>query len=662
VPELGIKIKSQDINNNLFVLRFTDKGNAIVLDETYTVEILTKFEKSKSHRLTSATVYRDYARWEFDTSFITQDEKVVNYVYVRKAGSLVVSADANAFAFDVGLSEIDKDAGRVAEVYDENYQKYLDEFAQAEQARKEAEILRQESYDTKVDTALVAADVVGKVDNKVTELTPQINSLTAQLAQTNHGIEDLTKNPTNYKGAIVSIIDDDAMPDFRTVWNSILNDTGAKITVAVITGRVGTTQSLTLQELKDLQAQGHEIVSHTVNHTVTSDVTVQEVESDYPIAKKWMIDNGFEGYNTLVYPGGLHEKRIEIKNVARKYYKYAVATNIGGDYNLSPVDNWRVPRIQGDTRTLAQLKTAVDNAVLNDGWVILMTHSHILQAEGAQKMRDFITYVQGLNVPIMPFGEAAKHKGNAVAIGEFEEDGTFIGMDGAGKIGGSLIVRNTSPNSYNMDEPIMSYRKNAKTIQLLTSVADTFLGIGGVMEVFRGYADAYSYATYKTFNSNKIYMRQWNHTQNVWTTWEGLEKQVFSTGNWTPKLEGISTAGSHTYHTQLGTWTKFANLVTVRFNLRIETAGRDSTMAGGLKITGLPFPAPATGANYAYAPVEYNLVNLPAGYTSVVSGVSGSDMLIFRSGTAVATNYLNASELPETDRMIFRGSLTYQIS
>ena len=89
VPELGIKIKSQDINNNLFILRFTDKGKVIELDETYTVEILTKFEKSKSHRLTSATVYRDYARWEFDTSFITMDEKVTNYVYVRKSGSLV---------------------------------------------------------------------------------------------------------------------------------------------------------------------------------------------------------------------------------------------------------------------------------------------------------------------------------------------------------------------------------------------------------------------------------------------------------------------------------------------------------------------------------------------------------------------------------------------
>lgn len=126
--DIGIELKSQDINNNLFILKFTDNGKSIALNDSYTVEILTKFEKSKSHRLTSAAIYRDYARWDFDTSFITQDEKVTNYVYVRKAGSLVVSADANAFAFDVGLSEIDKDAGRVAEVYDENYEKKLDDY------------------------------------------------------------------------------------------------------------------------------------------------------------------------------------------------------------------------------------------------------------------------------------------------------------------------------------------------------------------------------------------------------------------------------------------------------------------------------------------------------------------------------------------------------
>lgn len=186
VPELGIKIKSQDINNNLFILRFTDKGKAIELDETYTVEILTKFEKSKSHRLTSATVYRDYARWEFDTSFITQDEKVTNYVYVRKSGALVVSADANAFAFDVGLSEIDKDAGRVAEVYDENYEKILADYGGALDERTterldEAVLDFNQRGDAEIADWRVGADGdlsdwLGDANDKVTEFDSVLNS------------------------------------------------------------------------------------------------------------------------------------------------------------------------------------------------------------------------------------------------------------------------------------------------------------------------------------------------------------------------------------------------------------------------------------------------------------------------------------------------------
>lgn len=172
---LPITLMSQDKNNNQFILRFKNGGEAITLDDSYTVEVLTKFRRSGTSRLTSAIIRQDhatweeamtkfgipedsplaaaknrqdYATWEFDTSYITRDEEVRNYVYVRKDGELLVSADANCFVFHVGLSEVDKDAGKVAETYDKNYQKYLDEFkenvnfeeiAQAEQARKEAE-------------------------------------------------------------------------------------------------------------------------------------------------------------------------------------------------------------------------------------------------------------------------------------------------------------------------------------------------------------------------------------------------------------------------------------------------------------------------------------------------------------------------------------------
>lgn len=92
---LPITLMSQDKNNNQFILRFTNGGESVTLDDTYSVEILTKFTNSGTSRLTAARVRQDYATWEFDTAYITQDETVYNYVYVRKSGSLVVSADSN---------------------------------------------------------------------------------------------------------------------------------------------------------------------------------------------------------------------------------------------------------------------------------------------------------------------------------------------------------------------------------------------------------------------------------------------------------------------------------------------------------------------------------------------------------------------------------------
>ena len=71
-------LMSQDKNNNKFILRFKNGGQQVTLDDTYTVEVLTKFTKSGTSRLTTATATptpfksnQDYVTWEFDTSLIT---------------------------------------------------------------------------------------------------------------------------------------------------------------------------------------------------------------------------------------------------------------------------------------------------------------------------------------------------------------------------------------------------------------------------------------------------------------------------------------------------------------------------------------------------------------------------------------------------------------
>lgn len=57
---------------------------------------------------------------------------------------------------------------------------------EAEVAREQAELLREENYTSQVNTAIVEADVVTKVDDKVAELSPTIQKVTEQLVQTKY--------------------------------------------------------------------------------------------------------------------------------------------------------------------------------------------------------------------------------------------------------------------------------------------------------------------------------------------------------------------------------------------------------------------------------------------------------------------------------------------
>lgn len=288
-------------------------------------------------------------------------------------------------------------------------------------------VTAQEIIDARKGEATLRNKIDG-IDAQMADVATQINSLNDETLKK---IKQVTQNPESYRGAVVTIMDDDCKSEFLTVWQSVLNDTGARITAAAITGRVGTVGYMTKTELLALQNAGNEIVSHTNESIETSAITPEQAEISYSTSRQWLIDNGFFGYDTLVYPGGMHTEQTAIKAIARKYYKHAVATQISGTYNLTPVDSWRINRSNGDENTLATLCAQADAAKLANGWLIIMTHSHVLGSVGSQKMRDFITYIQAQGIPIMTFGEAAKLKGNVIAIGDYPDyNSIFVSADG----------------------------------------------------------------------------------------------------------------------------------------------------------------------------------------------------------------------------------------
>lgn len=98
---------------------------------------------------------------------------------------------------------------------------------------------------------------------------------------------------------------------------------------------------------------------------------------------------------------------------------------------------------------------------------------------------------------------------------------------------------------------------------------------------------------------------------------DDYEEGVFS-----PVVAGTSTAGTYSYATQVGTYTKIGD--SVRASISLEDITADSAGAGTLKITGLPFSADGTHISTVYAR-SLNFDNTAAyliGYTS------GTDIFI----------------------------------
>lgn len=566
---------------------------------------------------------------DFNTDFIESNE---NYPVLTK-----LISDVNSLYDKV----VDIDHGEGGRILAEEQR------VQAEIVRKGNEVIRENQEIAREERL---KEVESSLDSNVNEL------------------ELISNNKTNYKGAILTFVDDDCDPTVMEIWKPIIDEHNFKMTFCVVCDRVGGDTSLTLEQLKQLQAEGHDIVSHTYTHKSSRSCSVEELHYEYANSKKWLKDNGFDGYDTVTYPGGIDQQKdhIYIKDIARQYFKNGIATL--GSYNTLPVDTWGISRPNADTETLESLKTHLDGAVENNGWLVILSHAYELKKDKSNQMnkiRALITYAKSLNVPILPFREAVKIKGNAISIGEYLKDNcTFISHNGQAKLSSGTIYRNGVAQDINAN--INTYQKGCKTIETFNFYTDTFLSKGGTLETFRSAeSDLYSYSIFHPNGENVYYARRWDYTKKIWKIWENPFEQStleYKTGFWTPTLYGSTVAGVHTYATQYGSYTKVGNIVTLRFGIRINYADLDKTMSGNLLIGGLPYTHASSSALNRCI-VEYNKLTLGAGFYNVFVGAVSLDnyLKLYKSGSDVSTTFLNTSALTADNVVVFQGTITIQV-
>jgi len=478
-------------------------------------------------------------------------------------------------------------------------------------------------------------------------------------------------------GPVITFIDDDGNPLWFDIWGPICAAQGITMSLALITGRVSgaivdpTYASVTLAQAQSIEALGHDILCHSYSHISSDTSTVAALDADWLAGQEWMQANFPACADVLVYPGGLATADVAKKNVARKYFRYGIATNNINSYNVEPLDSWLGQRVNADVLTEAELKAKIDATVTANGWLVILTHSYELNASGQAasitKLNNVIDYAQAASVPILPWSAAEKLKGNAVAIGEFTDPAHRTFVSHMGKQVASVDMRGKfSPTLYG------STTTGTHTYTTQTGFYDVVGGMAFVRVSLRinaavNAAVAGSIAAVNIVTGGDLVVSI-NGAANITIPLATGDTPTAAAGKVATavgadgscgivggifRLSSTRTGPTATVTIVSGTGTVLADLALTAGQTNTGS-GWDTSCAGALKIGGLPSPAlVSTRDPNPPAAVNFNYFNLGAGFYSVWAKFTAANFInLMKNGTGVNENYLYATDFDSTKTML----------
>lgn len=100
----------------------------------------------------------------------------------------------------------------------------------------------------------------------------------------------------------------------------------------------------------------------------------------------------------------------------------------------------------------------------------------------------------------------------------------------------------------------------------------------------------------------------------------------YSSGTWTPTLQGSTLGGTPTYALQSGTWERVGRMVTARFSVAISALGGPT---GNMQISGLPFTSVNSANDNGGCTIHFmSGVTLDAGYVTLTGIVAPNTSLV----------------------------------
>ncbi len=124
-----------------------------------------------------------------------------------------------------------------------------------------------------------------------------------------------------------------------------------------------------------------------------------------------------------------------------------------------------------------------------------------------------------------------------------------------------------------------------------------------------------------------------------------------TTGTWNPTLYGGTVAGTNTYATQYGHWTKIGNRCF--FDVAIVLTGLDGALSGDIFISGLPSSSAAAQPTAASIAQARDITFAEQLTVQVVNGSTTLQLLKLRSGTTIQT--VTQADLTNTSNIYISG-------
>jgi peptidoglycan/xylan/chitin deacetylase (PgdA/CDA1 family) len=207
--------------------------------------------------------------------------------------------------------------------------------------------------------AAINALAVRVVDDGTTVVNVNVNEIS-------------TFNPPS-QGIVTFSFDDNKASQYSTA-KPVLDGYSYPATVYTIPSKVGTTNYMTLAQLKTLQSNGWDISNHTWDHPYLSALTDAQIEAEFYQSKQWLLTNGFtKGANDMALPHGDYNDD-HVLPIARKYFRSVRTINHQVE-TYPAADPYRLRTFYIlSSVTLAQAKTAVDQAIANKEWLLFTFH------------------------------------------------------------------------------------------------------------------------------------------------------------------------------------------------------------------------------------------------------------------------------------------------